>query len=65
MNTIKPEIAMRDLDKVDIRVGTIRLVEDIPESDKLVKLMVDFGTFERVILAGLKQERENPGERAG
>lgn len=60
MSEVKPEITMKDLDKIDIRVGTIRLVEDVPKSDKLVKLLVDFGSFERTILVGMKKERENP-----
>ncbi len=42
MDTIKPEITMNDLEKIDIRVGTIKLVEDIAESNKMVKLTVDF-----------------------
>lgn len=40
-------------------------VEDIPESDKLVKLLVDFGEFQRTILVGMKKERENPKEIEG
>lgn len=41
---IKPTIQFEDLEKLDIRVGTIVLVEDVPGSDKLVKLTVDVGT---------------------
>ena len=52
---------MADLEKIDIRVGTILAVEDVPNSDKLVKLSVSFGDHTRTILAGLKQERENRG----
>lgn len=62
---IKPLIELADLDKVDIRVGTILKVEDVAGSDKLVKLTVSFGDHERVILAGLKQERNNPKEIEG
>lgn len=65
MENIKAEIKISDLEKVDIRVGTIELVEDVPKSDKLVKLTVNFGTFKRTILVGLKKERENPGEVEG
>lgn len=65
MANIKAEIKMDDLEKIDIRVGTIELVEDIPKSDKLVKMAVDFGTFKRTILVGLKKERENPKEVEG
>ncbi|MCR8969898.1 tRNA-binding protein [Facklamia sp. 7083-14-GEN3] len=60
MVDIKKAISLKDLDKIDIRVGRIRLVEDIEQSNKLVKLTVNFGDFERVILVGMKQERENP-----
>ena len=51
---------MKDLEKIDIRVGTILLVEDVPKSDKLIKMTVDFGEFQRTILVGMKKERENP-----
>jgi tRNA-binding protein len=62
---IKPLIALADLEKIDVRVGTIVSVEDVPGSDKLVKLTVTFGDRERTILAGLKQERETPREIEG
>lgn len=65
MGDIKPEISMSDLDKIDIRVGTIKSVEDIVQSDKMVKMTVDFGNFERIILVGMKKERENPKEVEG
>jgi len=54
---VKPTLTIEDLDKVDIRVGTIKLVLDVPGSDKLVKLTVDFGDFQRNVLVGIKQER--------
>ncbi|MCC7304248.1 tRNA-binding protein [bacterium] len=65
MTEIKPIIAFNYLEKVDIRVGTIITVTDIVGSDKLVKLHVDFGEFQRQILVGLKKERENPKEIEG
>jgi tRNA-binding protein len=57
---IKPVISLSMLQQIDIRVGTIVLVEDIPGSDALVRLTVDFGDHRRKILAGLKKERANP-----
>jgi methionine--tRNA ligase beta chain len=57
---IKPPISLADLEKLDIRVGTIELVEDVPASDKLVRLRVDFGDHKRTILVGMKNERNNP-----
>ena len=62
---IKPEISIDDLEKLDIRAGTIEGVAEVPGSKKLMKLTVDFGNHKRTILAGIKQERENPQEIAG
>jgi tRNA-binding protein len=62
---IKPEIPPEILDRIDVRVGTIELVEDMEGSEKLVKLTVDFGDHKRRILVGMKQERENPKEIEG
>ncbi len=62
---VKKEIAFEDLQKIDIRVGTILSVEDVPESRKLVILGVDFGDHQRTILAGLKQERKDPADVVG
>jgi methionine--tRNA ligase beta chain len=57
---VKKNISFNDVQKIDIRVGLIKSVEDIEASDELMKLTVDFGTFERVIVAGIKNEREDP-----
>ena len=62
---VKPAIELADLERIDIRVGTILSVEDVLGSDKLVKLTVAFGDHQRTILAGMKQERENPKEIEG
>jgi tRNA-binding protein len=62
---VKPIISFDVLDQIDIRVGTIELVEDVQSSDKLVKLTVDFGDHKRSILVGMKQERQNPKEIEG
>jgi methionine--tRNA ligase beta chain len=62
---IKPTITADLLEKLDIRVGTIVSVEDVPNSDKLVQLRVSFGDHERTILSGMKQERSNPREIEG
>jgi len=62
---VKPAISMADLDKIDVRVGTIESVTEVPGSDRLVRLVVDFGDHRRRILAGLKGERADPGEVRG
>lgn len=62
---IKPFISFDDLEKLDIRVGRIELVEDVANSDKLLRLTVDFGDHKRKILVGMKKERANPKEIEG
>ena len=62
---IKPAVSMDVLEKLDIRVGTIRSVQEVPESRKLVRLEVDFGDQTRTILSGMKGERENLQELVG
>ena len=56
---VKPSIALADLERLDIRVGTIREVLEVPGSGKLVQLLVSFGDHECRILAGLKKERSD------
>ena len=62
---IKKTIPFDVLDQIDVRVGTIARVEDVPGSEKLVRLIVDFGDHTRNVLAGLKQERADPREIEG
>ena len=58
-------ISVEDLERLDVRVGTICEVQDIAESEKLVRLRVDFGDHQRTILVGMKQERAAPQEVEG
>ena len=62
---IKPAITMDLLERIDIRVGTIRSVTDVPNSENLVQLRVSFGDHERTVVAGLRKERANPREVEG
>jgi tRNA-binding protein len=62
---IKPDITLADLAKIDVRVGTILAVADVPGADKLVQLRVSFGDHERTIVSGMKTERANPREIEG
>jgi len=62
---IKPGITIEDLNKIDIRVGTIQRVADVANSEKLMQLTVNFGDHQRCILAGIKKERSNPKEIEG
>ena len=62
---IKPVIQVADLEKLDIRVGTIISVDEVENSDKLMRLTVSFGDHKRSIIAGIKLERSNPKEIEG
>ncbi|MGH9317101.1 MAG: tRNA-binding protein [Thermoanaerobaculia bacterium] len=62
---VKPPVSKDLLEKLDIRVGTIRRVEAVAASKKLVRLRVHFRDHERSILAGLRRERAHPEELIG
>ena len=62
---VKPTISADLLTQIDVRVGTILSVTDIPNSDKLVALEVSFGDHKRTVLAGMKRERANPRKIEG
>jgi methionyl-tRNA synthetase len=49
------QINFNDFAKVDLRVGTIKKIEDIEGADKLYKLEVQIGKEARTICAGIKQ----------
>ena len=65
ISAVKPLVPFDVLEKIDVRVGTIECVEAVKGSDKLVKLVVDFGDRKRNILVGMRQERDNPKEIEG
>lgn len=44
---VKETISYKDFENLDIRVGTIVSVSDIENSNKLMKLTVDFGDHPR------------------
>ncbi len=50
-----PEIQYDDFAKLEIRIGTVKAAEMVPETDKLIKCTVDFGPEigERTIVSGI------------
>jgi tRNA-binding protein len=62
---IKSVMPFSALGALDIRIGTIERVEEVPRSHKLMRLIVNFGDHSRSILAGIRTERENPQEIEG
>ncbi len=62
---VKPIVSIAALNALDIRVGTIERVEEVPRSEKLMRLTVNFGDQKRTILAGIRKERANPRDVEG
>jgi len=62
---VKPTVPVSALEALDVRVGTILAVEEVPKSEKLMRLVVSFGDHTRSILAGIKRERAEPREIVG
>ena len=55
-------ITIDDLAKIEIRVGTVVSAERVPETDKLIRLLVEFGeeTGPRQIVSGIAAYIESP-----
>ena len=53
MNTLTEEVSFAEFEKFDFRIGKIIEATQIPDSKKLIKLLVDFGTEKRQAIAGL------------
>ena len=62
-----PRISIDDLMKVEVKVGTVRTAELVPETDKLLRLTVDFGEEEgpRQIVSGIRAYVNEPEELIG
>lgn len=63
----KPRITIDDLSKVDIQVGTVVSAERVPETDKLLRLMVSFNEENgpRQIVSGISKYVEDPESLVG
>lgn len=48
-------ISLTDFQKIDLRVGKIISVEDVPGASKLLKIEVDFKSEIRTLVAGIKE----------
>ena len=48
-------ITFEDFKKVEIRIGKITACEKVENADKLLKLQVDFGEFQRQIVSGIAE----------
>jgi methionyl-tRNA synthetase len=60
-------VSYEEFKKMDIRIGTIREVESVPETDKLLRCQVDFNEVDedgnkklRQIVSGIKEYYPDP-----
>lgn len=60
-------ISIDDFKKIEVKVGTVRLAERVPETDKLLRLMVDFGeeAGSRQIISGIASYVSEPESLIG
>ena len=49
------KITIDDFAKIDLRVGTVKVAERVPKSDKLLRLEIDIGTEVRQVVAGIAE----------
>lgn len=51
----KPLITIDDFSKIEVQIGTVRSAERVPETEKLLRLMIDFGeeSGPRQIVSGI------------
>jgi methionyl-tRNA synthetase len=52
----KSYVSIEDFRKLDLRVGKILSAEQVPGSEKLLKLVVDIGTEQRQVVAGMAKK---------
>lgn len=62
---MKDLINFDDFAKLEIRIGKIISAEKIPEGDKLLKLMIDFGDEKRQIMSGIAEFFPDPNVLVG
>ncbi len=63
---MKDPISYDDFEKLDIRIGTVLSAEKVPETDKLLKLMIDLGEESpRQIISGIAAYFPDPGVLVG
>jgi methionine--tRNA ligase beta chain len=53
-------VTFEDFKKLDIKIGKVKSAEKVPETDKLLKLIFDFGTENRQIIASLAEYFPEP-----
>ena len=64
---VDPRISIDEFVKVEVKVGTVLSAELVPETDKLLRLSVDFAepSGPRQIVSGIRAYVETPEELVG
>jgi len=60
-------ISIEDFKKIEVKVGTVRSAERVPETDKLLRLVIDFGeeSGPRQIISGIATYVSEPESLVG
>lgn len=58
-------ISIEDFEKLDIRIGTIKAVERVPNTDKLLRFTFEVGDGKRQIMASMAPFFDNLDELIG
>jgi methionyl-tRNA synthetase len=62
----KSQVTFDEFKKLDMRIGEIKSVEEIPYTDKLLRLEVDLGEGEhRQIISGIREFFSDPQKLVG
>lgn len=64
---MKEKISIDDFSKIEVKIGTVKNAEKVPDTDKLLKLMVDFGedSGPRQIISGIATYVSEPESLVG
>lgn len=58
-------ITFDDFKKIEIKLGTIVEADIVPDADKLLRLMIDFGTETRQVVSGIRAYYPDPSALIG
>ncbi len=66
-NGASSKISIEEFSKIEVKVGTVKTAERVPETDKLLRLTVDFGeeTGPRQIVSGIAAYVPEPESLVG
>jgi methionine--tRNA ligase beta chain len=48
-------ITFEDFKKLEIKIGTVKSAEKVPDTDKLLRIIFDLGEEERQVIAGIAE----------